>query len=147
MPTYSNTVSATQPRVSDQAKRVCTLSQVITVLAADLTLNALLNVGYVPAGARVIDVIMTVTDIDSATSCVLAVGDSGSAARFIQGSTAGQSATTVRAGNNATAAATFAAHTGYTAPTLLQVKVTTAPGTAVDGSIRVDVLYEVADGY
>ena len=108
-----------------------------------MTLNNTIDIGYVPAGALVHDVIVAVTDIDTGTACVIAVGDAGSAARFIQGSTAGQAATVVRAGNNATSAATFAAHTPYTAPTKLYLTFTTAPGTPATGTLKVSVLYSV----
>lgn len=145
MATYTNEVSATTPVYSPplKSKGVACLWNSVALATADMTLNNTISIGYVPAGARVLDVILTLTDIDTGAACVVSVGDAGSAERFIQGSTAGQAATTVRAGNNATSAATFAAHTAYTAPTLLYMTFTTAPGTPATGTMSCSVLYTV----
>lgn len=145
MATYTKSVAATAPVYSPplKSKAVACLWNSVALATADMTLSNTISIGYVPAGARVIDVILTLTDIDTATACVVSVGDAGSAARFIQGSTAGQAATTVRAGNNATAAATLAAHTHYTAATLIYMTFATAPGTPATGTMTCSVLYTV----
>lgn len=145
MATYTKSVAATAPVYSPplKSKAVACLWNSVALATADMTLSNTISIGYVPAGARVIDVILTLTDIDTATACVVSVGDAGSAARFIQGSTAGQAATTVRAGNNATAAATLAAHTPYTAATLIYMTFATAPGTPATGTMTCSVLYTV----
>lgn len=145
MATYTNPVAATSPVYSPplRSKGTATLWNSVALATGDMTLNNTIPIGYLPAGAVVHDVVLTLTDIDSGTACVVAVGDAGSAARFIQGSTAGQTATTVRAGNNATSAATFAAHTAYTGPTLIYMTFTTAPGTPVAGTMKAYVQYTV----
>ncbi len=144
MATYANVTGTTQPTFAPPGVgSLAVLENRVALATADMTLNNTIPIGRVPKGALVQDVILTLTDIDTGTACVVAVGDAGSAARFIQGSTAGQAATTVRAGNNATAAATFAAHTPYTAETLIYMTFTTAPGTPATGTAKVTVIYSI----
>lgn len=147
MATYSEVVSATGPKFSPPAKTVGVVSQTITVGTSDLVLNTLMDIGYVPRGSRVLDVVLSATDMDTNGTplLVLAVGDSGDDDRFITASTIGQTGGTVRAGNAAGSALTLAAHTQYTADTLLQVKVTAAAATAAAGTIAATVFYEMLE--
>lgn len=149
MPTYSKTVSATKPRVSDQAGRVAVLNQVVTLATGDLVQDATFDIGWLPRGARVLDGMIAGTDMDSAASpsMVIAIGDTSDADKFISGSTVGQTAAVSRFGWNATAAKTMAEHTAYSAATKLIGTIITAPGTAVAGTLRCEVIYEVEDGY
>lgn len=108
----------------------------ITVSAAGLTLNALFGSIKVPKGAVIIGAQLKSTDIDTGSAAViLAVGDTGDDDRLITGSTAGQAGTF----SNTLAVTGFGYQ--YTAETLVQVKVTTAPATAAAGTITYGVWY------
>lgn len=149
MATYSRTglVSATGPRFMPMGKDVASIEQTITVATTDLALNALMSIGYVPRNCRVLDVIISCTDLDTngTPALVLAVGDAADDDRFITASTVGQTGGRVSAGNTAASAATFAAHTGYTDDTLISVKATTAAATAATGTIKATILYEATE--
>lgn len=141
---YSNVVDQLAPRFAPLGKQVGVLSQIVTLGTGDLGTGTI-DIGWLPRGARVIDGVVSATDMDSGTALVWDLGDSGSTARFIHGATAGQAAATVRFGNDATAAATLAAHAAYTSSTKLYITVTTASGTAVAGTLSARVLYEVVE--
>lgn len=140
MPTYSKDTSAASSLYKPTAQTVAALHNVISMATSDLVLNATFDIGRLPRGAKVLDVIVAVTDMDSASAGLISVGDATSTGRFISSASI-QAAGVIRAGNNATSAALVAAHTAYTAETLLYGTVTTAPGTAVAGTISVTVLY------
>lgn len=144
MPTYLNSVAATAPQYQPPAKAVGVIRQVITMATGDLDANDTWSIGYVPAGAKVLDVKLVFTDMDSGGSPTLAfhVGDSGDPDRFISGGAA-TAASTLSAGNNATAAANMAAHTAYTVPTLIYGTCSAAAATAVAGTIVATVFYSV----
>jgi hypothetical protein len=89
----------------------------------------------VPKGATILDVILTSADIDSASSAVLAVGDAGAATRFIAGSTIGQAGGVERLNQFA------GLNYEYTADDTIDLKVTTAPGTPVEGVVNLCVIY------
>jgi len=96
----------------------------------------------IPSGATVLDVILSVDDLDSGTDCVLAVGDGGDVDRFISGSTIGQGGGTVGLGSGITGAtAAAAAGYTYTSNDTIDIKVTTAPAGGGVGTIVLTVLY------
>jgi hypothetical protein len=140
MPTYSRDPGVNTPVFVPMAQNVGYLRNVISMATSDLVANATFDIGRLPAGARVLDMTVAVTDMDNGTAGTISIGDSGSVARFIQNASI-QTAGVFRAGNNATSAATFAAHTPYTTETLIYGTVTTAPATAVAGTITVTILY------
>lgn len=140
MPTYLRDTSATSSTFQPPAQTVAVLHNVITMATGDLDLNDTFDIGRLPRGAKVLDVILYVTDMDSSTAGLISVGDAGSTGRFISSASI-QAAGAIRAGNNATSAALCAAHTAYTAETLIYGTVTTAPGTAVGGTISATLLY------
>jgi len=140
MPTYSRDTGVTSSLYKPSAQTVGVLHNVITMATTDLDLNDTFDIGRLPRGAKVLDVILYVTDMDSSTAGLISVGDAGSTGRFISSASI-QAAGAIRAGNNATSAALCAAHTAYTAETLLYGTVTTASGTAVAGTISATVLY------
>jgi hypothetical protein len=129
---------------SPGAGRLGVIHQVITIGTADLIQDAVFDIGFVPASTKIVDVIAVATDMDSAASpaMVIAIGDPDDPDRFVNGGTIGQTDGLVRLGNNATSAASYAAHLGYTEPVCLCATVITAPGTAVAGTLSVNVLYE-----
>lgn len=104
-------------------------TSVYTVTAgAALVINDTIGMVKVPIGARVGEIVLTVTDMDTSTGILLDVGDSGSANRYIAASTIGQTGGTVRLGSGIiTATSAFT----YTADDIITVKVNTAAtGTA-----------------
>lgn len=100
-------------------------------------------------GPVISDVILDTPDLDTSTGVVLAVGDSGTAGRFISGSTIGQTGGIARmAVTGSLGYAPFAAsYNTYTtvsyAEYIIQLKVTTAAtGTAAtSGTISLGVSY------
>lgn len=149
MPTYLYPIDSTAGQFNPGANRPGVLSQVITLATSDLLINTVLEVGYLPEGAKVLDVVMVSTDLDTNGTplLVLAVGDSGQTDRFINASTVGQTSGTIRAGNNATSSALFVAHSivGYTAATEIIATVITAAATAAAGTLVVNVSYSVPE--
>lgn len=132
----------TMPRpakTSTSSGQVCFAGEEITVTAAQLTLNALFGSIKVPKNAVILGVHLMSTDVDTNGSPAVAygVGDSGSASRLISASTVGQAG-----GYTNTIAATGFAYQ-YTAETLVQIKVTTAPATAAAGTLTYGVSYVV----
>ena len=141
---YLKTLSSTGPRFTPRAGQVAEVSNVMIFGTADLAQDTTFDIGYVPRGCVVTGGSIMCTDMDSGTSAVLAVGDSGDVDRFINGGTIAQAGGNLSFGNNTTAAASLAAHVtagGYTADTKVYGTVITAPGTAVAGTIAATVRY------
>ena len=88
-----------------------------------------------PAGCYITDVIISVTDIDSATSSLLTVGYTGATAAFISSSSVGQAGGIVHA--NVAGAVGFTA----TTPTTVLVTITATAGTPVAGTINICLNY------
>lgn len=142
MPTYSINTAATAAAYQPEGREVAAIRNVIGMVAADLDANDTFDIGRVPAGARVLDVILVFTDMDTSGSPTLAfhVGDAADPDRFIASGTA-TAAARLSAGNSATSAASFAAHTPYTTETLIFGTVSAAAATAASGTIVATVLY------
>lgn len=62
-------------------------------------LNDVIQMVKVPKGARVFELILTVTDLDTSTGIVIDVGDGDDPDRYIDGTTIGQTGGTVRLGS------------------------------------------------
>lgn len=114
----------------------------IDVVAANLTLNAVLGHIVVPKGAEIIGADLWASDLDTGGSAaiVLSVGDAVAGDpdddRLITGATVGQ------AGGLTQAMAASGYGYRYAKDTLVQVKVKTAPATAAaTGKIRYGVRY------
>lgn len=150
MATYLNSVASTAAAASKyvpplKGAQLCSLTQVITVVAGDLTLNNTMDVGWLPKGAIVVDAVMHCTDMDTgAGALVFHLGTTAAASAYIA-SLAATSAVTGRAGNSATSAATMATSAGValTADTKAIITVATAPSTAAAGTIVVSISYVV----
>lgn len=101
------------------------------------SLNDLVQMMTIPAGATILDVILDSDDLDSNASPTIKfdVGDGTTAARFIAASTVPQA--------GGVAHASVAASTDYTysANTPLYVKVNTAAATFQAGTVRLTALY------
>jgi hypothetical protein len=145
MATLSETVSATGPKFSPPAKTVGVLSNIVTLGTTDVGTKQEIIIGYLPPMSKVIDVVLGVTDVDSGTAFVCAVGDTSDPDRFINGGTIGQAAGVLRAGNNATSAKTYCEHTGYTAATPMSLSVITEAGTAAVGTAVLTFTYETLE--
>lgn len=110
--------------------------------ATQLVINDIIEMIKVPVGATIIDVKLSVDDLDSGAACVLAVGDGTTATRFISSSTIGQGGGTVGLGSGLTgAAAADALLYEYTADDTIDIKVTTAPAGGGVGTIKLAVIY------
>lgn len=88
-----------------------------------------------PAGCYITDVIISITDIDSATSALFTVGYTGATAAFISSSSVGQTGGIVHA--NVAGAVGFSA----TTDTTVLVTITATAGTPVAGTIRICLNY------
>lgn len=111
-------------------------------ITAALALNDVVNLFYLPKGARVIGGFLKADDLDTGgTALRLSVGDAGSATRYFSSSTVGSAATSVDR-------ALAAAGTDYlnTAKTLVFATVSTGPTTgATTGTIVVRLDYTVEE--
>lgn len=146
MPTYSIQTGTTAQTFAPKGRALGCVRNVITMATGDLDLNDTFDIARLPRGARVIDVSLVCTDMDTSGSPTLAlhVGDSGDNDRFINGAAA-TAAVRVTAGNNATSAASWAAHTAYTTETLVYGTVSAAAATKAAGTIVATVFYQVED--
>ena len=108
-----------------------------SVAAADLTADAVLATLAVPGDATILDVVLTVTDMDSGAAGLVDVGDTDDDNRFVAAFSI-QAAGSVRLSDtDATAVHTYSA----TGEQNIEVTVNTAPATAVAGTITLTVLY------
>ena len=112
----------------------------VAVAAADLTADAVLASMDIPGDATVLDVILSVTDMDSGASGLVDVGDTSDDDRFVA------NFSIQAAGNHAAAASgNLLEDQTYTYSTTgeqtIEVTVSTAPATAVAGTITLTVLY------
>lgn len=89
----------------------------------------------IPAGCYLVDLSVSVTDIDSATSALFTVGYTGATAAFISSSSVGQTGGIARAN--------VAGSIGFTATTNTTVLVTSTAtaGTPVAGTMNIAVSY------
>lgn len=143
MPTYAKPVAATAPAYQGSGQQTATAHNRAAFLAAELTLNAVYPMVRLPRGAIVHDVVITVSDMDSATAGLVGIGVAGDVARYIQGASI-QAAGSFRMANNATSAATkIAAPYALPAETTIDLVVSTAPGGALAGTVDISVQYTV----
>lgn len=95
-------------------------------------INDIVQMVKVAAGSTVVDVVLAVDALDSSTGIVTAVGDGGSAGRFISGATIGRSSAAGVQYLNVAGGLNYA----YTTADTIDFKVTTAAsGTAVTSGI------------
>ena len=111
------------------------------VSTAELQLADVIQMVPVASGAIILEVILAVDDLDTATSqaVVLDVGDGSDTDRFIDGSTAGQGGGVTRL--NSAAGLMYK----YTADDTIDVLVQVAPGTAAAGTISLAVCMSFAN--
>jgi hypothetical protein len=104
---------------------------------ASATLNDTYTMCKIPAGATILDVVLSSDDVDTNGTPTVKydVGDSGSATRFISATTIGQAGGVARMDQKG-------GHLkAYTADDTVIVKINTAAATFAAGTIRVGVLY------
>lgn len=141
MPTYSKPVGAATPAFQPEGQEKATAWNRADFATGEMTLNASYPMVRLPRGAVIHDMTLTVTDMDSGAAGLVGVGVAGAVARYIQGASI-QTAGSFRMANNATSAGTIlAAAAALTAETEILVTFTTAPGTAVAGTIQLSVDY------
>lgn len=149
MATYLRKVEATAalaPKYVPPLKgnQLCALTQVITVATTDLDLNDTMDVGWLPAGAIVVDAVMHCSDMDTGTALICDLGPTTNPDAYIDG-LALTSAATGRAGNVAGAAATMATEASVPLPadTKVIITVAAAAGTPAAGTILVSIFYVI----
>lgn len=140
MPTWTKPVDTTAPAYQPEGINGGIAWNRVGLLAAELTLNASYPLVRLPRGAIVHDVVLKVTDMDTATAGLVAVGVPGDTARYIQGASI-QAAGSFRAANNATSAATMIAAGPLPAETVVSLLISTAPGTAAAGTVDIAIHY------
>lgn len=102
----------------------------VAVAVGDLDLNDLIKVFRARKGFCVTGVLVRSSDIDDATAALIQFGDADSAARFVAASNIGQ------AGGSTTTLASTGLLYEFTADTDCYLKISTAPGTPVAGTVR-----------
>lgn len=142
MPGYAKSVEATAPAYQPEGQELACAWNRVTLLAAELTLNAVIPLVRLPRGAIVHDVVLKVTDMDTASAGLVAVGVAGDTARYIQGASI-QAAGAFRMANNATSAATSIAAVPLAAETVVNLLISTAPGTPAAGTVDISIFYTV----
>jgi hypothetical protein len=141
MPGYLKPVAATAPAYQGEGQNGAVAQNRVTFLAAELTLNAVYPMVRLPRGAIIHDIVMTVSDMDGATSGIVSLGVAGDAERYIRRVSI-QAAGTFRMGNDATAAAAIiAAPRALPNEVTLDLLIQTAPGTAAPGTVDIAVHY------
>jgi len=142
MATYKSTqVTDQMPIPSHGLASYVNSQRFVVTLGAAITTADVLQFGYLPKFARVLDMILKATDVDTgATPAItLNVGDAGDPDRFFAASTAGQAGGVVR----------MSAATGFNVRFDDGVLITGAaavnPAAGAAGSLELTVFYAVED--
>lgn len=110
------------------------------VLSAAVTTATVIQFGYLPAYARVVDAILKSTDLDTGVAAItLHVGDAGDVDRFFQSSTVGQAGTVERMSK----AVGFGYR--YDTATLITGAVAVDPATGAAGELELYMFYTIED--
>lgn len=128
-------------QVSEAGVLMSVYGEYTLTAAAELgTINNVIEMVKVPAGARVIGLLAELPDNDGGTSFTLDIGDGASTARFISAATTGQSAGFVSA-TSFVAASAFGYQ--YTAADTIDFLVHAAPASAAatSGKVKLRVDY------
>lgn len=140
MPGYTKAVAATAPAYQGEGQELAVAWNRVTLLAAELTLNAVYPLVRLPRGAIVHDVVFTTTDMDTGATLIFSVGVAGDTERYVR-RVSGQAAGTFRLGNDATAAGTHVAAAALAGETTVDLLVQTAAGTGANGTVQIAVVY------
>jgi hypothetical protein len=124
-------------RRSTGSNEVLFVGEKLTVTAAQLTAGALFGTIRLPKGAEPVGVLSRSTDLDTdgTPAIMLEIGDAGDTDRLMAASNIGQ------AGGASQTLAAAAIGYRYEEETLVQVRVSTAPDVAADGTIHYGVFY------
>jgi hypothetical protein len=143
--TYTSAAAqSTSPafQVSERGVMMVAYGEYTLTSAAELgTINNVIEMVKVPAGAKIMGLLAEMVDNDGGTSFTLDIGDGGSTARFVAASTVGQAAGYV------TSSSLVAASLGYryTSADTIDFLVHAAPASAAatSGTVRLRVDYIV----
>lgn len=126
---YSASNLANQLRISSDANDFSQVFQ-FTVPTAGFIINDTVKLCKIPGNARngviLLDILLNVPDLDTATGVTLDLGDGGSATRYLSASTTGQAAGTLTSGSMITASIPHL----YTADDYLILTIHAAPTTS-----------------
>lgn len=142
MATYnSQQVTDRMPIPSHGLASYVNVSRFPVTIGAALTTDDVINFGYLPIYARVIDAYLEASDMDTHGTPTLAfnIGDSGDADRLFAASIAGQAAGITRM-----TVATGFGHR-YDAKTLITGAPSTSAATGAAGTLTLTVLFVVED--
>lgn len=138
--TYSSSAvaSTVQARAGIGVQTVAETYQAAVALVTDDVIQMV----KIPAGATIVDIILSVDDLDTGAALILDVGDGDNDDRYILGATIGQGGGTVRLGQGITgAAAADAANYTYTAEDTIDIHVDTGPSGGGTGTLTLVVIY------
>lgn len=127
-------------------RRVLATFTIGTDNSATLANGDVLQMCKIPAGARIVDMKLYVTDMDTngSPTLLLDVGDGEDVDRFMDGTNIGQAGGNAALGANISAANIFAnpVHRTYTTEDTIDVLLATGPATAATtGYVMLDVTY------
>jgi hypothetical protein len=142
MPGYTKPVDATAPAYAPRGQDSAIAWNRMTLATNELTLNAVHPMVRLPARAIVHDIVLKVTDMDTATAGIVSVGVAGDTERYIRRVSI-QAAGAFRASNDAVAAASMIAAAPLANETTVNLLIQTAPGTPAAGTVDIAVHYTV----
>lgn len=140
----ATTYSSSKVAATVQARSGIDITAVYMTYEASvaLVIDDIIQMVKVPLGATVLELILSVDDLDTGSTLVLDVGDGSDDDRYILGSTIGQGGGTVRLGSGITGAtAANALNYAYTAEDTIDVHVDTAPAGGGTGTVALAVIY------
>lgn len=137
MATYQSSMVAEGVMARANAGETCVSASY--TFTATPALNDVVQMVKIPAGAKILDIVLTSTDIDTngSPTVVLDVGDGSDTDRFIDGSTIGRTGGVER----------LNAHAGhlyeYTADDTIDVLIQAGPATGAVGTFKLAVTYQM----
>lgn len=141
--TSSAVASTVQARAAHAGLNYAYATYAVPASGDGTAANDVIQMVKVPAGARVLDVILTSEDLDTNASptTVFDVGDGDDPDRYIDGTTIGQGGGVVRIGQSVAAGATDGLFYRYTTEDTIDITVAAAGSTKAAGNVTLCVLY------
>lgn len=140
MATTQSTRAASTVQQRSDVGPFAIVDSVTHAVDANVTANDVIQMLKIPRGARVLEVVLTSTDMDTngTPTWAMEVGDGGDTDRFIASTTIGQTGGTVRMGTNIAGT-----NYQYTADDTIDIKVTAVAATFAAGSLSLIVMYRI----